>query len=231
MIREQKIKSSMAAPSVMLFPVKDGFVGRGTRFKDKEYYQTINLFDKELNKQKELNSLLVATRGGGKINILSRSLAYQSYKDKIYISGKRGLSIDVLDSSGKKMSTISKADYQPRKFTSEDEATMRREMKKGNPRQYEAIKKRLVFPEYYPDILNMFFANDKLYVATWKWKQDKIEFFVFSPEGKLLKHRYIPFKFMDGLQPYPAAIMNDKLYQLIENEDTEEWELHINPIQ
>ena len=36
MIREQKIKSSMAAPSVMLFPVKDGFVGRGTRFEDKE---------------------------------------------------------------------------------------------------------------------------------------------------------------------------------------------------
>jgi hypothetical protein len=34
--------------------------------------------------------------------------------------------------------------------------------------------------------------------------------------------------FENILQYYPYTIHNGSLYQLIENEDTEEWELHVN---
>jgi hypothetical protein len=35
---------------------------------------------------------------------------------------------------------------------------------------------------------------------------------------------------MSPVDKYPAAIKNGILYQLIENEETEAWDLHINPI-
>ncbi len=66
--------------------------------------------------------------------------------------------------------------------------------------------------------------------SLWKWENKRVEFFIFDLKGKLEKNIYIPFAFQDALRPYPAAIKNGKLYQLIEN-DEEEWELHISVIE
>jgi len=166
----------------------------------------------------------------GKINILSRSLVYQTHSDKIFITGKEGFGLDILDNTGKKLYSIARKDYKKRKFTSEDEKKFREVLKSRFKVQYDRFKSRISFPDYFPEIFNFFIADNKIYISTWKWKNEKIEFFIYSLKGKLLKHLFIPFVFQNALQPYPAVIKNGKLYQLIENDD-EEWELHITDIK
>jgi hypothetical protein len=33
------------------------------------------------------------------------------------------------------------------------------------------------------------------------------------------------------MQPYPFAILNDQVYQLVEDEDTEAWKLHVTRLE
>jgi hypothetical protein len=40
----------------------------------------------------------------------------------------------------------------------------------------------------------------------------------------------VPFKEAEFLQAYPYTINNGKLYQLKENPDTDEWELHSHEV-
>jgi len=54
---------------------------------------------------------------------------------------------------------------------------------------------------------------------------------VFDIKGKFLKKLFLPYKFMNPVDEYPIAVKSGKLYQLIENEDEEKWELHITVIK
>ncbi len=228
LINEKKIDSSFATGGLNLYPLKRGFVGNRTTMKEKVLYKTINLFDSDFKKVKELNEMLAASKN--KFNLLSKSFFYQTYRNKIFISSKTGLSIDVLNDKGEKLYIINYQNYKRRKF---NEETIREKMKRKNKQKYEILKNRLKFPEFYPEILKFFISDEKLYIATWKWENKKIEFFIFTIKGKLLNHTYIPLFFNDGMFPYPhpLTINNNNLYQIVENEDTETWELHENVIK
>ena len=229
-ILKKELKTKSGIGSLLFYPIKNGFVGRGFTTKDKKFYFTVNLFDSDLNKGKELYRILSPAQQTGKINILSRSLVYQIQGDKIFITGKEGFGLDILDNTGKKLYSIAREDYKKRKFTSEDEKKFRETLKLLYRAQYDRVKSRIFFPDYFPEIFNFFIADNKIYISTWKWENEKIEFFIYGLKGKLLKHLFIPFVFQNALQPYPAVIKNGKLYQLIENDD-EEWELHITDIK
>lgn len=226
--KELKTKSGLGSRN--FYPIKDGFIGRGVSLVDKKVYLTVNLFDSDLNKGKELYRMISPAQQTGKINILSRSLIYQIHSDKIFITGKEGFGLDILDNTGKKLYSIVREDYKRRKFTSEDEKKFREVLKSLYKAQYDMFKSRISFSDYFPEIFNFFIADNKIYISTWKWENEKIEFFIYGLKGKLLKHVFIPFVFQNALQPYPAAIKNGKLYQLIENEN-EEWELFITDIK
>ena len=47
---------------------------------------------------------------------------------------------------------------------------------------------------------------------------------------ELIKEKYLSLKMKGGIEPYPNVIKNNKVYQLIENDETEEWELHVSTI-
>lgn len=229
-ILKKELKTKSGIGSALFYPLKNGFVGRGFTTKDKNFYFTVNLFDSNLNKGKELYRMISPFQQTGKINILSRSLVYQIHSDKIFITGKEGFGLDILDNTGKKLYSIAREDYKKRKFTSEDEKKFREVLKSRFKAQYDRLKSRISFPDYFPEIFNFFIADNKIYISTWKWKNERIEFFIYGLKGKLLKHLFIPFVFQNALEPYPAAIKNSKLYQLIENDD-EEWELFITDIK
>jgi len=228
-INGKKIDSSIAKRGLNLYPLKNGFVGNGTIVKDKNLYETINIYNSDFKKIKELNKML--GKSNSKIRMLSKSFLYQTYKNKIFISSNSGLCINVLNENGKKLYKINYPNYKNKIF---DKKNILEKLKKKNKFKYEILKTRLEFPKYYPEILNFFIADEKLYIATWKWKKNKIEFFIFTIKGKFLKHTYLPLFFEDGIfpHPYPAlTINNNHLYQLVENRDTERWELHKNLIK
>ena len=229
-IYKKELKTSAGIGSNLFYPLKEGFIGSGRSIDDNISYATINFYDSKLNKGKELYRMKTAGQQSGKIELLKRTFAYQTHDNKIYIVGKEGFLIDVMDHTGKNLFSINQKEYKRRKFSSEDEKTIKNFMKKQFSQQYELIKDRLAFPDYFPEILSFFIADNKIYVATWKWENKRIEFFIFDLKGKLEKNIFIPFAFQDALRPYPAAIKNGKLYQLIEN-DEEEWELHLSVIE
>lgn len=70
-------------------------------------------------------------------------------------------------------------------------------------------------------------ADNKVYIRTYREVKGESEFFIFTIEGKLLKRVMLPVEEKDALESYPFTIKDGKFYQLVENEQTEEWELHM----
>lgn len=55
---------------------------------------------------------------------------------------------------------------------------------------------------------------------------------IYDAQLTKIKEIYqLPVKYMNALMPNPTAIKDNTLYQLIENEEEENWELHAHPIQ
>lgn len=227
----KELKSKMGL-SINYRPVEDKFVSRGIALKDATRYSVVNIFDSNLKKIKEIYRIKDFYQQSGKIRLLKENLNYYSYKGKIFITGGKGFVLDVLDKDGKNLYSITR-EYKKLKFTDNDKK-MFIESFKLNPRirgQYEALKDRLVFPETFPEILVFFVSDDKIYIMTWKREGERSEFFIYDTKGKFLKTLFLPLHFISAIQPAPLWIKNDKFYQLIENEDEEEWELHITEIK
>jgi hypothetical protein len=209
-------------------PLEKGYIGFGRTIEDKVAYDVISFYDATLSRGKEIARNKIGNPEK-KLELLKRSLNYQVHDHKIFVTGAEGFVIDVLDHTGNKLHSITQ-EYDRVKFNPKIEELFRDGLKKRNPQQYDFLKNRLEFPDYFPEILNFFIDVNKIYVATWKWEKDKIEFFIFDLKGKLLKHQFISFALQeDGMTPYPPAIKDGKLYQLIENEE-EDWELHVSKI-
>ncbi|HLP44706.1 MAG TPA: hypothetical protein VK469_02100, partial [Candidatus Kapabacteria bacterium] len=64
-----------------------------------------------------------------------------------------------------------------------------------------------------------------------KKEAEKSEFYIFDIKGTFLKKIMLPLKEKDERLWYPYTIGNGKLYQLVEDEDTETWELHVTDIK
>ena len=92
-------------------------------------------------------------------------------------------------------------------------------------------RKLIVYPEYFPPIRIFHAADNKIYVVPYKKKQDKSELHIFDMEGKLLKKVLVDLAEQDIFEFYPYAISGGKVYQLIDNEDTDDWELRIREIE
>jgi len=85
------------------------------------------------------------------------------------------------------------------------------------------------FPEYFPAIRN-FTVAEKLYVLTYKEDSENREMLVVDFNGKLIKKLMLPVAENDPFHLYPYTVKGEKLYQLVDNIDTEIWELHIHDL-
>ena len=228
-IKELKVPSGMGGGHFFQ-PMKDGYVGRKiVRENNVDYYAMIT-FDAQLNEIKEIYRVkaLRPRKPGGKLHLFKRTITHRTYRGNLYASGKPGFHIDVVDAEGKVLYTV-KHDYNPPKFTDRDEKDVRDYMKLRAGAQYAAAKDHFVFPQYFPEFYFFLPRDEKLYVGTWKRKDDSLEFLVFDSKGKLMKQVFVPFKFRAGLRACPLDIRKGKLYQVVENEN-EELELHVSTI-
>ena len=225
----KELKSPGGMMNNFFFPLDKGFVGAARSVEDQVLYVTLNAYDSNLNKGIELYRMKSPIQQTGKIELLKQAFTYRTHDNKIFVAGKEGFIIDVLDHTGKPLLSITQK-YEQREFTADDEKALREVLKAQYRGQYEAVKDRLAFPSHYPEIQYFLIRDNKLYVATWKREGDKVEFFIFDLQGKLLKRLFVPFVFSNPIQPYPLDIRKGKVYQVIENED-EEWELHVNEIE
>ncbi|MCP4150092.1 MAG: hypothetical protein GY757_20260 [bacterium] len=153
--------------------------------------------------------------------------------------------IDVYDNNGKLLYQIKK-DIKGSKITSkEKEAVI--SMLRNDPGLKNQLKalggwaefKKMVtmnFPDYFPPIKSIDISDDKLYVRTYNREGDKNEYITLDLKGNFIKKTFIPCSLESGIYAQIAGarlytIESGKLYFLTENEETEEWELHIEPLK
>jgi len=154
-----------------------------------------------------------------------------TYKDRIYITGKDGFILDCLDNKGKVIYSIRREGFQKHKITSEDIKNANKYFKLRYGDAFEQFRHQIVYPEYFPEIRDFKVADDRIYILPYEWNETGLKFFIYSTSGNFLSEQFIPLKLQYSMQPYPFAMKNNKVYQLIENEDTEVWELFINDLK
>jgi len=227
-------ETRIASENYYMKPLGENYVGFGfrvmTKKEDKTNYKVINLYDGNFKKIKEIFKQELDWQQGKGTRILHLSFVYQTYRDKLYVAGKNDFVIDVFDKDGNYLFAISQ-DYQKRKFTKEDKDRILDSVKKTrSPENFERFKQNARFPEVYPAIDYFYIDNEKIYVNTHKTTNNSAEFFIFDIKGKLLKTTMLPLVERLPQTNFPYVIRNNKLYQLVENQDTEMIELYIYEI-
>jgi hypothetical protein len=158
------------------------------------------------------------------------------YKDKIFVVPGQDFIIDVYGSSGQKQYSI-RQEYEKIKVTEEHKKEVLDYYKNDalKRRYYDALKRSAQFPDYFPAVRTIIVDDDKIYVQTYKEQEGKSEWVVLDLNGKLLGKIFIPFLEKNPEKSFenqfPFTVYQGKFYQLADNEDTEEWELHITEIK
>lgn len=207
-------------------PLKERYVGYSQTRENDILYSSINFFDSDFNRGKEIARLKYGDKSKN-IEHLNGAFEFHINKNRIFVAASKEFVIDVLDQTGKKLYSIIR-EYKRVKFDPVFERKIHDMWKKGNPDNYEFFKNKLKFPDYFPAIRFFSMDDNKIYVVTWKREKNKIEFFILDLKGNLLKQKYMAAAFREEKTGFfPMDISGGKLYQLVEGEE-ETWELHVS---
>ena len=232
---------------VQVIPVGKNFVVKRNRYSEdrKDLYVCISIYSPEMEEIKELYRQKHVQQGT-KLDMVMDFINLNVSEDKIFVDESAGgFVIEVFDSQGKKLYRIDK-DYEKIDVTGEhknaiierfkEDPLIKRQIKLAGG--WDELKKRFMmkFMDTYPPIQSMEISGKKIYVQTFNVKEGKSEYIVMDLKGKIIKKVYLPrFENTPLLSKLLGArlqtIYNDKLYYLMENEDEEEWELHVQEIR
>ncbi|MCP5053831.1 MAG: hypothetical protein GY940_42080 [bacterium] len=195
-------------------------------------YRTVNIHDGKLKKTRLLMKRKHSLQGqGGGYNPFEGPMSYDAYKDRLYVCWELDFIIRVFDPSGNEVKAITHP-YEKREITSEDKKKIDNHLK-NDPRFksiYPFVKPFSYF-KHFP-VLSRVIANDgKIYAICRQDVNKRTECYIFSLEGKLVKKMFIDLKYVDVQIVYPYNIQSGKLYQLIEDEEEEEWTVHVNELK
>lgn len=214
-------------------PMGNHFVGLGFLRDNGKFLIAINIYDGELKKVREITRFENFLRQGGKINPLGlREMVYQVMDGLIFFNAFGEGQIEVFDISGKKLRTI-RHGFDTIKLTDEHRQKIEASYLADHryKRQYHAVKHMIQYPENFPAIHQYYADQNKVYVLTYKRKENRAEFYIFTVEGKLVKRVMVPFYQTNPHLPYPFTVKNNRIYQVVENLENDEWELHISPLE
>jgi hypothetical protein len=228
-IKEMKVPTGSL---VSVFqPFGEKFVGFSTTVGDDVSTKfTLNIYDSQLTKIKEIYRLPITKRGRMEFPIISPG--FFVVDNKIVIGGQKEFVINILNAKGDKISSITR-DYKLIKV-GEDYRKGIYEWLKTNPstkQAFEFLKNMITFGEDFPAIQVIYVDDQKIYIQTYMKKEENYEFFIYDVNGKFLQRLFLPVTYMNAIMHNPTTIKDNTLYQLIENEEEENWELHAHPIK
>lgn len=215
----------------MALPLGENLACWGLALESQVRYRTIELRDRDLKKLRTIVKQKDEFQSPGQgMNILSASFTFSVLKDRLWVAHSPDFTIHVYDARGDLADTI-QLDHPRREMTQADRDNVLEFLKtdRGTKDFFELLKP-IRFQDQYPAIVAVFAAQDKMYVMTWRRKDERSEILVLSPDGKVEKKLWLPVAYQNAVRPAPFAIRDNRLFQLVENDD-EEWELHITPIQ
>lgn len=230
-IKEIKVGASIGWS---LKPIGDNFVGRTRKRDETTQYLAFCLFDSNLKKIKEFHQIEHPFQEREGLRVFTAAAILYTHDNKIFISYNKEFVIDIFNDKGEKLPSIKREDYQLVECTARYKEAVYYYYK-TNPRtkdRFELIKQRLVFPTHLSAIRDFYPADKKVYIRTYKQADNKTEFFIYDTSGKFIKQVFLPNVEKNGYEyfSYLYTVEGGKLYQLAENESTEEWELYITDI-
>lgn len=219
------------SPSLLRFKfLGERFAVWDSKNEDNRRYWMVTIYDTNLRKIKELFKFENTAQTGKGLKLLKESFTFETYGNKVFIAGKKEFEIDVFDQNGKKLFSINQ-EYKKLKVTEDDIQKYLNWIKTEHRPIYEAFRNNIHFAKKYPAIRLFTVADERIYVLTCKKEEGKTECFMFDINGKLLKKIFLPLKYMNIRDFYPFTIKKGNIYQLVENEAKEEWELHVTEIK
>jgi hypothetical protein len=226
-MNEKKTRSALGGS--LFKPIGNQFVGYSIERDKSTFYVVYSIFDSDIKKSKELYRMKWIIQPGQKRRLFE-TFWYSTFDNKIFIA-REGFIIDVFDAEGKKLFSINQK-YKNLRFTDSDKKKIVDQWKsdsRTNP-YWQRLLERTEFPRYFPAIKTCLLSDRKLYVQTYKGKDEKIEFYIFKINGEFEKKALIPIIKKNPLEYYPYTIKNGKIYQLVYDLEKYAWELHITKI-
>ncbi|MCP4218150.1 MAG: hypothetical protein GY765_26170 [bacterium] len=225
-------------------PFKDNFLVRTVDVKDKIQFQTLSLYNSKMEKIKELmrqRFIFQATVTPSVWDMQLDFITFGILDDKVFVEKSNdGFVIDVYDTAGKLLYTIKKP-YEKIKCTPAYRKAVT-DLLKSDSLLTAAIKESggwenfrksldMKFPDTLPAISSIETADNKIYARTYKMKNGKVEHIVMDAKGTLLERFFVALpaqSLMSQMLGVKLSKISDgKLYYLAENEDDEQWEVHV----
>jgi len=226
-----------------LYPIGKNYVG--IRFKaidQKKPNIAVVLFNREMEEIKELYSQEMSG-GQNLVDLTNDTLNVSIYKDRIFIDrSPKGFIISVLDANGNQLCQVEK-EYKKIKFTEEHKEMLLNRIKQDKSIRafgWENLKNilKIIHGDYFPPIRDLAVTDEQIYVKTYQKQGDKDEFIIMDLKGNILKTVYLPAVKESGFGNEVLGrmakfykIYKKKFYYLHENEEEEEWEVHVIPIK
>ena len=206
-------------------PLHDQYVATEYDFREN---QRIILFNSNLEKINDIYQAKIPKKRG---EIFDTPFLVHTSEDKIFIAANKEFIIEVFDIKLKKLFSIER-DYQLIEITKayiEDffESYRTSPVTKSF---YNGFKKIAKFPSHFPAIRNFIIEDGKIYVFTYKTIDNSTEFFIFNEDGGFVKSVFLPVIDKEIMSPAIFRIKNGNLYHLVENEESDEWELRISAV-
>jgi hypothetical protein len=221
-----------AAAGYLFKPLSNGnLLGHRDVGETNTLLKTLNIFNnRDLKIEKQFVQIKHGTQPGKAIILFDKTL--RSYVDDkyIYVTGDCDFRIDIYDHEGNHIRQFHKKDYEPLKISDEDKKETHAYFKIALA-SYERIKDRFKFPDNFPAIRNIDFDGDLLYVTTFHRNEEGLECYVINRNGEFLKKIFLPVVKENIFRESPYDIYKGKIYQLVENDSEESWDLHVTEIK
>lgn len=225
-IKEKKmLNQDIMAP----VPLGDTYVALKSTLdnKTREFTNSISIYDNEFNPLKELYRWKRKNRQSpsGKLNfeIIKGYTWYVTNGDIILLGDTaKGFYITVFNRKGESLYQIQK-EYEKQEIT-DAQKTQRTEWLMKKP-AFKRLKSRMeiVFPDYFPAFFDIKIDSNRLYISTYRVKDNQKEIIIMDMKGNVLKTAYLP-------QYVRYAVHDGRFYYLKEHEADEEWDLIIPEI-
>lgn len=212
-------------------------IGHLFKFENKQIWNAVNIYDAELKNSKTINTIPFHMKRGAKFNPITRGI----YLPNFYISDSSILvggdldknNILIYNLDGKLIRELNPV-IDKVKFTKKD--------KKGwidsyminadYKREYERLKERFLYPEYFPLWQNFISDGKNIYIQTFARNENDgtNKYYIYDLKGDLIKSVWLPLTEYFDFAPDPYYIYDSKLYQLSNNYEEETIELKITDI-